>query len=227
MPNNYSDLNLDPIPVQEMDNARDDELIVDYQNRLVYIKVRGEYYDVTELINTLLRRMINELQTNEEVLRNIFTTQIAGLAIGDALIRFNDGSVGTIKNLFTQLKNYTGDLFTSVRLLTEKLDTKISNNLTINGVSININEETGEQSYTLTPENINAINKNMIGAPNGVAPLDENAKVPEENLPVQGGFVAQDTPPDNTRLAWIDTSDGNIMKFYKDGEWHVTSPVWG
>lgn len=224
MPNNYSDLNLDPIPVQEMDSARDDELIVDYQNRLVYIKVRGEYYDVTELINTLLRRMINELQTNEEVLRNIFTTQIAGLAIGDALIRFNDGSVGTIKNLFTQLRLNVGTLFDFVNNL-EK--TKISNNLTINGVSININEETGEESFTLTTDDIDAINKNMIGAPNGVAPLDENAKVPEENLPVQGGFVAQDTPPDNTRLAWIDTSDGNIMKFYKDGEWHVTSPVWG
>lgn len=224
MPNNYSDLNLDPIPVQEMDNARDDELIVDYQNRLVYIKVRGEYYDVTELLNTLLRRMINELQTNEEVLRNIFTTQIAGLAIGDALIRFNDGSVGTIKNLFTQLRLNVGTLFDFVNNL-EK--TKISNNLTINGVSININEETGEESFTLTTDDIDAINKNMIGAPNGVAPLDENAKVPEENLPVQGGFVAQDTPPDNTRLAWIDTSDGNIMKFYKDGEWHVTSPVWG
>ncbi len=61
------------------------------------------------------------------------------------------------------------------------------------------------------------------------APLDENGKVPEENLPVQGGLAAQDTAPENTRLGWIDTGSGGVLKYYDEGAgaWKPVAAVWG
>lgn len=31
-----------------------------------------------------------------------------------------------------------------------------------------------------------------------------------------GGFAVQDTPPDNTKLGWVDTSEGGVMKYYDE-----------
>ncbi len=46
------------------------------------------------------------------------------------------------------------------------------------------------------------------------APLDENGKVPEENLPALGGHIAQAEPPENKNLLWIDTGSGGVLKHY-------------
>ena len=69
---------------------------------------------------------------------------------------------------------------------------------------------------------------NMKGQVNGVAGLDENGKVPESQLPALGGHTAQAEAPGNTNLLWVDTSNGNILKFY-DSEsqtWKPVGAVW-
>ena len=66
------------------------------------------------------------------------------------------------------------------------------------------------------------------GQANGVAQLDATGRVPESQLPTLGGHTAQKTAPANTKLLWIDTSDGNILKFY-DSEsqtWKPVGAVW-
>jgi len=63
----------------------------------------------------------------------------------------------------------------------------------------------------------------------GKAELDADGKVPAEQLPVQGGLVAQAEPPDNTRLGWIDTGSGGVLRYYdaKAGAWKPAQAVWG
>lgn len=65
------------------------------------------------------------------------------------------------------------------------------------------------------------------GAAGGVASLDGSGKVPETMLPVQGGLVAQATAPSNTKLGWIDTGSGNILKYYNGSAWAPIGSVWG
>ena len=45
----------------------------------------------------------------------------------------------------------------------------------------------------------------------------------------QGGFVVQATPPDNTKLGWVDTSEGGVMKYYDESSrtWKATLAIWG
>ena len=59
-----------------------------------------------------------------------------------------------------------------------------------------------------------------------------NGKVPEAQLPdtylnAQGGLVAQETAPENVKLGWIDTGNGNILKFYNGTDWIAVNAVWG
>lgn len=93
-------------------------------------------------------------------------------------------------------------------------------------------DETGKVPASQLPE-MDYIPTGQIGVPGGVAPMDEDGKIPDEYINVQGGLVAQDEPPENTKLGWIDTANGNILKFYRvaeggsPGEWIPTGSVWG
>lgn len=73
-------------------------------------------------------------------------------------------------------------------------------------------------------ESLSGLKKGEAG---GVAPLGEDGKVPNDYINAQGGLVAQEEPPENTTLGWIDTANGNVLKFYKDGDWISVSAVWG
>ena len=68
------------------------------------------------------------------------------------------------------------------------------------------------------------------GVANGVASLDATGKVPSSQLPEvesSGGYVAQTTAPTDTSVLWIDTTNGNIMKYYNGTAWTTLSAVWG
>lgn len=65
------------------------------------------------------------------------------------------------------------------------------------------------------------------GAANGVASLDATGKVPESQLPVSSAFIAQTTAPSDTKLGWIDTANGNILKYYNGSAWTPIGAVWG
>ena len=65
------------------------------------------------------------------------------------------------------------------------------------------------------------------GAANGVAPLGADGKVPDGYLNAQGGLVAQEAAPENQKLGWIDTGNGNILKFYDGEKWAAVNAVWG
>lgn len=73
-------------------------------------------------------------------------------------------------------------------------------------------------------ESLSGLKKGEAG---GVAPLGEDGKVPNDYINAHGGLVAQEEPPENTSMGWIDTANGNVLKFYKDGDWISVSAVWG
>lgn len=58
--------------------------------------------------------------------------------------------------------------------------------------------------------------------------LDDDGKVPEDKLPALGGHTVQATAPDNKNLLWVDTSDGNVLKFYdsESGIWQPVGAAW-
>ena len=64
------------------------------------------------------------------------------------------------------------------------------------------------------------------GEANGVAPLGADGKVPDTYLNAQGGLVAQEAAPENVKLGWIDTGNGNILKFYNGTDWIAVNAVW-
>lgn len=76
--------------------------------------------------------------------------------------------------------------------------------------------------------NVPGLNPSDKGAPNGVAQLDASGKVPSAQLPALGGHTAQAEAPGNTNLLWIDTGNGNILKFYdsESGTWKPVGAVW-
>lgn len=69
------------------------------------------------------------------------------------------------------------------------------------------------------------------GIANGVASLDTEGKVPLSQLPPisSGGHIISTTPPTNTSMLWIDTTDGNRTKYWNGTAWTplVTTAVWG
>ena len=87
-----------------------------------------------------------------------------------------------------------------------------------------LDTELREQVADTLRESLSGLKKGEAG---GVAPLGEDGKVPNDYINAQGGLVAQEEPPENTTLGWIDTANGNILKFYRDGDWISVSAVWG
>lgn len=70
-------------------------------------------------------------------------------------------------------------------------------------------------------ESVEYLNKHKAG-------LDEDGKVPSGQLPTLGGHTAQAEEPDNTNLLWIDTANGNIIKFYdpESETWEPVGAIW-
>lgn len=60
------------------------------------------------------------------------------------------------------------------------------------------------------------------------AALGEDGKVDASQLPALGGHIAQAEAPGNTNLLWIDTANGNIIKFYDSvaKSWKPAAAVW-
>lgn len=45
--------------------------------------------------------------------------------------------------------------------------------------------------------------------------------------PVSDVFSASTTAPSNTKLLWIDTGNGGIMKYYNGSAWVAIASTWG
>lgn len=41
------------------------------------------------------------------------------------------------------------------------------------------------------------------------------------------GVHIADTPPRNTKMLWVDTSEEGIVKYYNGVKWTPTKSVWG
>ena len=42
-----------------------------------------------------------------------------------------------------------------------------------------------------------------------------------------GGAYVGGTAPSNTKMLWIDTANGGILKYYNGSSWVATKSVWG
>jgi hypothetical protein len=65
------------------------------------------------------------------------------------------------------------------------------------------------------------------GIASGVASLDSTGKIPKDQLPTTGGYVRQATAPSDTSLLWMDSANGDIMKYYNGTAWAPQPSVWG
>lgn len=97
-------------------------------------------------------------------------------------------------------------------------------------VQQNLTAHTNDRNnpHRVTAAQAGAVPASEKGKANGVAQLDASGKVPTTQLPTLGGHTAQKTAPANTKLLWIDTSDGNILKFYNAATeaWEPVGAVW-
>lgn len=101
-------------------------------------------------------------------------------------------------------------------------------NSAINAIDYPVDSVNGQIGVVnLTASDLSAISSSEKGAVNGVAPLGSDGKIPDSYINAQGGLVAQSTAPDNTSLGWIDTANGNILKFYDGSAWTAVNAVWG
>jgi hypothetical protein len=72
-----------------------------------------------------------------------------------------------------------------------------------------------------------ALPASQKGAANGVASLNDTGKIPKSQLPTTGGYVRQATAPSDTSLLWMDSANGDIMKYYNGTAWVPQPSVWG
>lgn len=54
-----------------------------------------------------------------------------------------------------------------------------------------------------------------------------DGKIPKSQLPTTGGYVRQEGPPSDTTLLWIDSINGNIMRYYNGTAWACVPATWG
>ena len=67
--------------------------------------------------------------------------------------------------------------------------------------------------------------KEVLNIANTAKAAAEAAKTAAQNA---GGTAAQATAPSNTNLLWVDTANGNIIKFYDPASktWKPVGAVW-
>lgn len=103
----------------------------------------------------------------------------------------------------------------------------------VGGAGGGLTEEQANELYlkltggTLTgPVNFGAQRLTNIGTP--TQNTDGATKQYVDNLIANaGGFVASTTAPSNTKLLWIDTSNGGVLKYHNGTSWVSTKAVWG
>lgn len=90
-----------------------------------------------------------------------------------------------------------------------------------------INSHALSADVTLTAADVGAVPSADKGAANGIATLDAAGKVPKSQLPTTGGYVRQGTAPADTSLLWVDSANGNVMKYYNGTAWAPVPATWG
>lgn len=72
-----------------------------------------------------------------------------------------------------------------------------------------------------------AVQSSKIGQAGGVASLGANGKISKSQMPTTGGYVRQDTAPADTSLLWMDSGNGDIVKYYNGTAWGPVPATWG
>lgn len=72
-----------------------------------------------------------------------------------------------------------------------------------------------------------AVQRSELGTMGGIASLDNTGKVPKSQLPATGGYVRQAAAPDDTSLLWMDSGNGDIVKYYNGTAWGPVPATWG
>lgn len=72
-----------------------------------------------------------------------------------------------------------------------------------------------------------AVQSSKIGQADGVASLGADGKIPKSQLPATGGYIRQTAAPDDTTLLWMDSGNGDIVKYYNGTAWAPVPATWG
>lgn len=86
-----------PLSMKNSNAALNNELLVDYENYEIYIHANGDFYNVTASINNLINEITKRFKNDQELMLDIFKSEVAGIAIGEAIIRTDDGGTTTIR----------------------------------------------------------------------------------------------------------------------------------
>lgn len=98
-------------------------------------------------------------------------------------------------------------------------------------LNYNLNKPT-ENEYVdinVLNENMDIIDEELYKKANSVdVPTDEHIKtIINENVPTSGRVHVDTSAPSDTTMAWVDTGNGGILKYYNGTEWTVVKAVWG
>jgi hypothetical protein len=76
-------------------------------------------------------------------------------------------------------------------------------------------------------DNADILDKQMQNLGEKKADLDEEGKVPLDQLPDSiKVYEAGETAPENTSILWIDTANESVIKYYNGTEWVPTHSMW-
>jgi phage-related tail fiber protein len=126
-------------------------------------------------------------------------------------------------------------------VITVGMAAKVSNALTFSGGSTMSFDGSTPQTVKIPskPDDIgaataaqgakadSAVQSSQVGVANGVATLDSGGKIPKAQLPATGGYVRQAAAPTDTSLLWMDSGNGDIVKYYNGTAWVPVPATWG
>lgn len=131
-----------PLSMKNSNAALNNELLVDYENYEIYIHANGDFYNVTASINNLINEITKRFKNDQELMLDIFKSEVAGIAIGEAIIRTDDGGTTTIREYIYNSRAEINNIKTELEKTNEKITTEVEKNVTeINNQITTINQE--------------------------------------------------------------------------------------
>lgn len=131
-----------PLSMKNSSAALNNELLVDYENYEIYIHANGDFYNVTASINNLINEITKRFKNDQELMLDIFKSEVAGIAIGETIIRTDDGGTTTIREYIYNSRAEINNIKTELEKTNEKITTEVEKNVTeINNKIITINQE--------------------------------------------------------------------------------------
>lgn len=90
-----------PLSMKNKELAMNNEILVDYDERQIYVHVLGEYYNITASVNHIIDEISTKFKTDQQMMLDIFKSEVASEAIGEVIFRTTNGEMTTLKDIIS------------------------------------------------------------------------------------------------------------------------------